>query len=262
MSKSSDYPRIVYVTVRHAPTFKNLSNIIAHKLIPASSMLSDVPLDEKSIDEIQQIIESRHLDVHAYDQTYREINVLKSLEDYEWVILKRPGAKLLAAAIRGYVYTKNSSSPIHHYIEFIAPSLTIPYSNIDSVLMHIISSADNLTQLPDSAAELINAHRPGSLAQVKPSAKITPKLIPLSDIRARHEPKVIKSPAFENYFASVVALHEYLASNVSDLSEQYAPDSDLSFIGNWLDGKSIQIVAYRLTDSRGNGAWYAQGIFQ
>jgi hypothetical protein len=266
MNEALEYPRIINVAVRHSGTFKNLSNIISLNLIPASSMLPGVDLSMKTRDELQQLIEVQQLDPTEYTRTYSEINVLKNLGDYEWVILKRPGSKFLAAPIKGYVYAKNTSSPIHHYIEFISPSLTIPYSDIDSTLLHRISNADNLTELTASAAELINAHRPGSLERTRQSVSLEPNILPTVAFPSQTIPtldQVLEDKlAFEDYFSSVFEMQKYLITKVSNLTEQYVTDSDIAFSGKWENGDFIRIAAYRLTGNRGHGGWYVRGIFE
>ena len=279
MVKMLLYPRVLYVVNRHSKTIKNLNTVLADKLIPASAMLPGVALDQKLPVELVQIIESLSLEPDIYKQTYAEINALKCLDTYEWVVLDRPGSKLLATAIEGYVYMSSAASPVHHYIRFTEPSITIPYANIDAELMQRISKATNLSELPASAAELINAHRPGSLRRTRVYSETINKLMPppytlttfpiittLSNadkqLNATTDEvfKAMSNQLFESYFATALLLYDFLNTELTQLIEQFSGQADLEYTGTWHDGRTVVVQAHRLIGSKGQGGWKVIGI--
>lgn len=283
MSEILLYPRILYCVNRRSATSKTLNSLLSKKLIPASSLLPGMALDQASLDEIKNQIENEQLEPDAYNKTYFEINVLKSLSDYEWVILDKPGDKLLAAPIRGYVYMRTALSPVQHYIEYTEPAINIPYTNISSVLMHRLSKAKNLSELPAAAAELINAHRPASLRRTRQRAAKVMRLVPdldsntfqtkdasFADSRefGTTPPKHIEASGaqahetitvFEHYFATFLLIDSFLKDNLTDVSESYDNSAELVFNGYCKNGQQVIVRAYKLADTRGNGGWLVRG---
>ncbi len=55
---------------------------------------------------------------------------------------------------------------------------------------------------------------------------------------------------------SIMALHDYLRTNMNDIHEYHSPDCDIAFQGEWHDGVRVDIQAFSLSDTRGHNAWY------
>ena len=263
MSEVLLYPRILYLAQPAAAT--GLAGLASRKLLPASSVLTSVDIDQTTVADLIHTIETADLDSAALQLTYFEVDVLKTLDQYEWVIADRPYAKLLAAPIQGYVYVEDSVNAALHCVQFVGSAITIPYSSINSVLMHRLSRAHNLTELPAAAASLINAHRPGSLRRTRERAAKVSVLVPpgktLGPAVQTVTETVIRLP-FEIYVASVLELVRFVTTNLTLLYENFSSPADIAFTGQWFDGQLAVIQAYKLTGNQAHGGWLVIGAVQ
>ena len=265
------YPRTLFVAHHPLIAGNKLASLLAQKTVPVSSLLPGLNIGQTAVPDLVNAIESLSLTLDVLQATYFEVNVLKSLEQYEWLLLDRPGSKLLAAPIRGYAHQPDVNHTIQHFITVGSPSISIPYSSINSILMHKLTKAKNLAELPAAAAELINAHRPGSLRRTRVRAEKIIKLLPphlppsmpitqRPSIASLSVAAAVSSPTapiklLETYHATSLLVQDFLDDNLTNLTEQFDGLADLEYSGVWQDGRLATIRAHRLIGGNGHGGW-------
>ena len=62
--------------------------------------------------------------------------------------------------------------------------------------------------------------------------------------------------SYQKLHSSILALQDYLRTNMKDIEEFHSGESDISFRGTWHDDSQVKILAYSLNDERGHSAWY------
>ena len=296
MNKSNSYqlrPH-VYVVKQHRTVDDGmLDRMVERRIIPVLDMFPDQSLAEAESEVLlsrPEVIQLSHMKVNQLKKT---LDTLSELAGVDWAVLPiKSKAQILFAHIKCYQYIRYQAHlHIKHFIKF-GESFTVNIIDIPTGLLEEINKSENLDELSSSMYSYIQANKP--ILPSTPEAEILPDIkeeepsdeeleviemehfIKLNEIKpfVREIPKVVDdilithdSPAnissdmdsidkYKKLHPSILALQDYLRTNMKDIQEYHSDDCDIAFKGLWHDNTNVNVQSFSLSDARGHSAWY------
>ncbi len=154
-------PRIFLIRPHHTIDDEMLDRYIGRYLIPAFDMFPEMNLADADVDRLMMSKEVADLPMDLFDAVEQALNVLSEVVGVDWVIVPRPAKReLFVAQIDHYEHIRYQAHlHVKHYIRF-KNAFTIPYADIDDVLLRVMGSQTNLSELPFDVYKIIQKHKP------------------------------------------------------------------------------------------------------
>jgi hypothetical protein len=112
----------------------------------------------------------------------------------------------------------------------------------------------------DEELEVIEMEHFIKVNEIKPFVREIPKVV--DDILITHDSLANISSdmdsidKYKKLHSSILALQDYLRTNMKDIQEYHSDDCDIAFKGLWHDGTNINVQSFSLSDAREHSAWY------
>ena len=281
-------PRVFLIKPHHTIDDDMLDRFISRRLIPAFDMFPEINLSDAEVDRLLMSKEVADLPMDIFDSVEQSLNALSDLVGVDWIVIPRTMRReLFVAQVDHYEHIRYQAHlHVKHYI-VIHNEFTIPYSNLNNVLLHSIGSQTNLSELSFDLYKIIQQNKPEELESIPDRTIIEAQDEDLSflDNNKEDDPIDIQpssitqnkaiidnqiiTPAslpsiqrkMDDIFTarklhtSVLEMQDYLRTNMSEIAEFHNADSDLAFRGKWNDDTPVKVLAFNLTDKRENSAW-------
>lgn len=284
VSTHSLRPQVYAVRQHHTVDNGMLSRMLHRKIIPAFEMFPDLPLVDVDIDTLMSRPEILSLTNADVDRVEQCLDSLIDLIGVDWVVMPLESSKkVLFAQVANYEYIRYQAHlHIKHYIKF-NESFELEYDEIPDDVLQEILKADTLSKFSPDIYSFIQRHKP--MKEVLPPQQPEPskpievptisnpidqlhvadllkparqqvddQLITPSSLASVSRP-VDSLTGYQRLHTSIMALHDYLRTNMKSISEYHDPECDIAFRGTWNDDTKVKIMAYSLSDDRGHNAW-------
>ena len=286
-------PRVFLIKPHHTIDDNMLDRFISRHLVPAFDMFPEINLADAEVDRLLMSNEVSDLPIDIFDEVEQSLNALSDLVGVDWIVIPRTMRReLFVAQVDHYEHIRYQAHlHVKHYI-VIHNGFSIPYTNLNNILLHSIGSQTNLSELPFELYKTIQTNRPeepeiliektveeddedlsfldnedteNKPAEIQPIVQnkpiidnqiITPTSLPSI------QRKIDDINAPRKLHSSILELQDYLRTNMLDISEFHSVESDLAFRGKWNNGASVIIQAFNLTDRRENNAWLIKIILE
>ena len=164
MNETNSYsikPRVFLIRPHHTIDDNMLDRFISRHLIPAFDMFPDINLADADVDRLLMSKEVSDLPIDIFDAVEQSLNALSDLVGVDWVVIPRMmHRELFVAQVDHYEHIRYQAHlHVKHYI-VVHNEFTIPYINLNNLLLHSIGSQPNLSELPFELYKIIQKNKP------------------------------------------------------------------------------------------------------
>jgi len=296
MNKTNSYqlrPHVYAVKQHRTVDDGMLNRMVERRIIPVLDMFSDNPLMDSNPEILlsrPEVMELSHMKVN---QLEKALDALTNLAGIDWVVMPvKSKDQVLFAQVKNYQYIRYQAHlHIKHFIKF-GESFVIDIIDLPTNLLDAINKADTLDELPNDIYSYIQTNKPAhaSLSETEASEegvddepidkeleviemeqfindintenivekipKTTVGIYTAHDSLASNSKRIDDIDKYQKLHPSILALQDYLRTNMKDIQEFHSDICDIAFRGLWHDDTVVSVQSFGLSDSRGHSAWY------